>query len=97
MAHSLLSVVAMQSWAACSEPECPRSARRGATRQPRLRDDRVLMVRERGPVAEGRHLGQEYWTLPRGGTPARREPRSCRPLREHRPSIWMLTSPRTPK
>jgi len=50
--------------------------RRGVNRQPRLRDDRVLMVRERGPVAEGRHLGQQYWTLPRGGTPARREPRS---------------------
>jgi len=32
-----------------------------------IRDDRVLMVRERGPDKEGRHLGQEYWTLPGGG------------------------------
>jgi 8-oxo-dGTP diphosphatase len=32
-----------------------------------VRDDRVLMVRERGPDADGRHLGQEYWTLPGGG------------------------------
>jgi NUDIX domain len=32
-----------------------------------IRDDRVLMVRERGPDNEGRHLGHEYWTLPGGG------------------------------
>jgi 8-oxo-dGTP diphosphatase len=32
-----------------------------------VRDDRVLMVRERGADEEGRHLGQEYWTLPGGG------------------------------
>jgi 8-oxo-dGTP diphosphatase len=32
-----------------------------------IRGDRVLMVRERGPDKEGRHLGQEYWTLPGGG------------------------------
>ncbi len=32
-----------------------------------VRNDHVLMVRERGPDDEGRHLGQEYWTLPGGG------------------------------
>ncbi|NUP48161.1 MAG: NUDIX hydrolase [Catenulispora sp.] len=32
-----------------------------------IRDGRVLMVRERGTGATGRHDGQEYWTLPGGG------------------------------
>jgi 8-oxo-dGTP diphosphatase len=32
-----------------------------------VRDGRVLMVRERGLGAGGRHDGVEYWTLPGGG------------------------------
>lgn len=32
-----------------------------------IHDGRVLMVRERGVGATGRHDGQEYWTLPGGG------------------------------
>lgn len=32
-----------------------------------VRDGAVLMVRERGKSATGRHDGQEYWTLPGGG------------------------------
>jgi 8-oxo-dGTP diphosphatase len=39
-----------------------------------VRADRVLMVRERGPDEEGRHLGQEYWTLPGGGIEAGESP-----------------------
>jgi 8-oxo-dGTP diphosphatase len=32
-----------------------------------LRDEKVLMVRERALTATGRHDGVEYWTLPGGG------------------------------
>ncbi|MEU9002376.1 NUDIX hydrolase [Streptomyces sp. NPDC048551] len=32
-----------------------------------LREGSVLMVRERGRGASGRHDGPEYWTLPGGG------------------------------
>jgi 8-oxo-dGTP diphosphatase len=32
-----------------------------------VRDDRVLMVRERNRGPEGRHDGVEFWTLPGGG------------------------------
>lgn len=32
-----------------------------------IRDNRLLMVRERGRGETGRHDGLEYWTLPGGG------------------------------
>jgi ADP-ribose pyrophosphatase YjhB (NUDIX family) len=32
-----------------------------------VRNDQVLMVRERGPAESGIHLGQEDWTLPGAG------------------------------
>ncbi|MER6197214.1 NUDIX domain-containing protein [Streptomyces sp. NPDC001586] len=39
-----------------------------------VRDGCVLMVRERGRGATGRHDGPEYWTLPGGGLEAGEEP-----------------------
>ncbi|MGW7327303.1 NUDIX domain-containing protein [Streptomyces sp. NPDC054840] len=39
-----------------------------------IRDGCVLMVRERGLGATGRHDGPEYWTLPGGGLEEGEEP-----------------------
>jgi 8-oxo-dGTP diphosphatase len=42
-----------------------------------VRNGAVLMVRERGLDADGRHFGQEYWTLPGGGINQDESPESA--------------------
>ncbi|MFF1560207.1 NUDIX hydrolase [Streptomyces sp. NPDC058279] len=42
-----------------------------------VRDGSVLMVRERGRGAAGRHDGPEYWTLPGGGLEPGEDPRDA--------------------